>query len=864
MGKSFFTLSLLLGSLATTAYAADFESDGIYYNITSQEDKTVEVAANDESDYAGTIVIPETVTYSDVTYAVTAIGSEAFSRSGINGIELPASITSIGASAFYYCTSLTDIKLPASVTEIGSYAFCFCTSLPEITVPESVTTISDGTFYGCSSFTTITIPASVTAIGSNAFAYCSNIATVTSLNPVPPTIGENAFKDCSVLAVYVPADAVATYGAAEGWKDFYVADLSTKPEEEIVTAFTVDDFTYRRTSLLDNVVKLEIGSNSDVVVIPETVDYDGTTYTVTAIGSEAFYWRSSLTGVTIPATVTTIGDMAFYYCKSLTTVTSLNPVPPTLGGDVFFKCDVQMVYVPADAIDAYEAADGWKDMLIADVENPVDPNFTVDGINYHIISLKSHNVEVTEGDYNDAVVIPGTIEYDGTTYTVTKIGDEAFEYQWMSSITLPETITTIGRSAFYFCSSLTELTLPASVTTISDFAFYNCIELAFVTDLNPEPPTLGAYAFYGCNILAAYVPTDAVDAYKAAEGWEDLPIFDIATKPATLASAFTVDGISYKVTSMQDFSVKVVQDDDYSGDVVIPATVTYADVTYAVTEIKSYAFSLNSTVSSVTIPASVTTIGDYAFYGTSLVTITSLNPVPPTLGECALDDNNILAIYVPTEAIEAYKAADGWKEYYITDLDNQFITSFTVDGINYTVTSLQENIVRVAVGDYSGDIVIPETVTYADTEYTVAEIGASAFSESDITSIEIPATVTSIGDYAFYKCTSLAYVTSLNPEPPTIASSFFFDSMVFYGCDITAVYVPADAVDAYKAASVWKDLFITAIGSSGIGEVSAAGNDAAECYTLQGVRVNTVRTMNDLESLARGIYIVNGRKTLVK
>jgi hypothetical protein len=79
------------------------------------------------------------------------------------------------------------------------------------------------------------------------------------------------------------------------------------------------------------------------------------------------------------------------------------------------------------------------------------------------------------------------------------------------------------------------------------------------------------------------------------------------------------------------------------------------------------------------------------------------------------------------------------------------------------------------------------------------------------------------------------------------------------------VLVPFEAVDAYKVADVWKDYFISGIDASSLNEVSAAGNaDSVVCYTLQGVHVKTVRTMSDLKSLTTGIYIVNGKKILVK
>ena len=134
----------------TVATAQEFEVDGIYYNITDEANKTVEVIKYKEKKNTGSVVIPESVTYNDATYSVTRIGDKAF----------------------YSCRLLTSIKIPNSVTSIGSSAFSGCSGLTSITIPNSVTTIEYGAFSGCRRLTSITIPNSVTSIGENAFRNC--------------------------------------------------------------------------------------------------------------------------------------------------------------------------------------------------------------------------------------------------------------------------------------------------------------------------------------------------------------------------------------------------------------------------------------------------------------------------------------------------------------------------------------------------------------------------------------------------------------------------------------------------------------------------------------------------------------------
>jgi len=99
-------------------------------------------------------------------------------------------------------------------------------------------------------------------------------------------------------------------------------------------------------------------------------------------------------------------------------------------------------------------------------------------------------------------------------------------------------------------------------------------------------------------------------------------------------------------------------------------SLTSVEIPASVTTIGNYAFYCCASLTSVEIPTSVTTIGNYAFCGTSLITVTSLNPEPPTIGDSF---NNLLAVFVPVDAVEAYKDADGWRDLYISDIVSQNI-----------------------------------------------------------------------------------------------------------------------------------------------------------------------------------------------
>ena len=136
-------------------------------NVLYNADKTTLIAFISEQE---TFIIPN---------SVTSIGNSAFyGCTSLREISIPNSVTSIGDHAFSFCRSLQEISIPNSVTSIGNSAFADCHSLREISIPNSVTSIGDWAFSGCMSLQEITIPNSVTSIGDSAFCWCSSLQEI--------------------------------------------------------------------------------------------------------------------------------------------------------------------------------------------------------------------------------------------------------------------------------------------------------------------------------------------------------------------------------------------------------------------------------------------------------------------------------------------------------------------------------------------------------------------------------------------------------------------------------------------------------------------------------------------------------------
>ncbi len=371
-----------------------YHDNGVYYYLTEyHKEKFAEVTSMSSGKYTGSVVIPSTVTFYNVTYNVTSIGNGAFGGcSGLTSITIPNSVTSIGNESFGGCSGLTSINIPNSVTSIGEWAFRDCTGLTSITIPNSVTRIESNAFSYCSGLTSITIPNSVTSIGNYAFVNCSGLTSVTIPNSVT-SIGFEAFYGTPWY--HDQLDGLV-YAGKVAYKYKGVMPENTSIVLEDGTLGISGGAFYNCRGLTS-------------ITIPNSVK---------SIGLDAFWGCSGLTSITIPNSVTSIGEWAFYGCKGLTSITIGNSVT-SIGNDAFVRCSgltdfycyAEMVpsagsdvfgdapvntatlHVPAASIDAYMAADQWKEFgkivaltpeavsvkSITSAENPSDRKFMENG-----------------------------------------------------------------------------------------------------------------------------------------------------------------------------------------------------------------------------------------------------------------------------------------------------------------------------------------------------------------------------------------------------------------------------------------------------------------------------------------------------
>lgn len=238
--KPIFCLLLLLA--AATAGAHDFEVDGIYYNITGDNEAEVTYKGDyyytDNNRYTGEVTIPKTVTEDGVTFAVTSIGDYAFWQcSGMTGLTIASSVTSIGDDALYGCVGLTSILVENGNPSYDSRDNCnaiietasntLIAGCQNTIIPNTVTAIGNGAFQRCSGLTGLIIPNSVTRIGYTAFAFCSELKDVYSYitDLAKVNLGQRIFEDFNdnylKRTLHVPAGTAEQYRSSFSWYPYF-------------------------------------------------------------------------------------------------------------------------------------------------------------------------------------------------------------------------------------------------------------------------------------------------------------------------------------------------------------------------------------------------------------------------------------------------------------------------------------------------------------------------------------------------------------------------------------------------------------------------------------------------------------------
>jgi hypothetical protein len=562
---------------------------------------------------------------------------------------------------FSRCNALTTLNIGSEVQMIPAFAFSYCIGLTEITIPESVT-----------------------GIGNSAFAYCIGLTKVTNLNPAPQAINAGVFESVAMgdASLYVPAESVKAYKAADVWKDFRT--VTAIGAESGTCGANLTWMLLNRTLTISGTGAMSdyYASNAPWYVYRDSIETAVIEDGVTSIGSYAFSWCSSLASVTIGESVTHIGNFAFRYCMSLTAIDvhEYNAVYASENGVLFNKAKTTLILYPegkpevsytiSNGVASIESAAFISCSSLASVTIPE----SVTGIGeYPFIycnSLTAINVSTNNAVYaSENGVLFNKAKTSLLQYPA---GKPEINY------TIPNGVTGIGMRAFDSCHNLSSVMIGESVTNIGDHAFYNCSSLTSVT-ISESVTNIGEYAFGWCSSLA---------------------------------------------------SVEIPNNVEIIGNSAFISCRSLASVTIgeSVTNIGYNAFAWCSSLASVTIGESVTSIGELAFYDCyNLTSVTNLSPTPQVINSNVFENisiGKITTLYVPAESVEAYKAADVWKDF-------KMITEYVPSAINAPTSA---NAIRVYPNPATESFRIAGLTT--PTPVTVTNVNGQTVLQQTVTSDE--------------------------------------------------------------------------------------------------------------------------------
>lgn len=710
---------------------------------------------------------------------VTSIGDNAYAKcSGLTSLNIPSSVTSIGEFSFAYCNGLTSLYIPDWVTSVGYEAFFYCEGLNSVYIGNSVTSIGEKAFFYCSGLNMLTMGSSVTRIENQAFDYCSNLMSITCMATVPPTAGTNAFRGVPTNAtVFVPCASLGAYQSANGWSSF--TDLQGVPEAEFDVAVASGQVLHFTVNL-DGTTVTVTGHEDDIsgdLIIPSVISHCGDDYDVTAIGEGAFQNCDEIVSITMPNSVTTIGSSAFVYCQSLTTVNfsenltsiddnafnyctsltaptfpasltsigsgafaycySLSPiicqatVPPTAGVEAFLEVPTYAtIIVPCASRGAYQLANEWSNFTGIIGGDRYTESTSTDQTLVYILDCANGTATVMgyEGECSGTLNIPSSITVNEVSYSVTRIADNAFQYNTgITSLTIPSTLTYIGDSAFIECTSLNSVNVSYfdnNLDTIGDMAFWRCYELSTFNFFPCDKlKYIGDAAFGFCNLTTLrfrenlqnvgedraqainpfrfcpinYIYGDQNEYYR----YENNTIINNALNEVVAAattadvptSVTSIRAGAFASTTLRKFVVpegitKIGQGFIYSGSVdslLLPSTLTdlhysaidgcgsvkYMEFAEGIQNVQGFSvvfYSPESTIEEIVLPSTTTNVGYMVING--LQRIVCKAHVPPTVisSTCDFNSNNDddqLTIIVPCESVEAYRNADVWSRYNI-------------------------------------------------------------------------------------------------------------------------------------------------------------------------------------------------------
>lgn len=689
---------------------------------------------------------------------VASIGQNVFCHcTSINGVRFPAGLTEIGANAFSQCTSLEAVNIPSTVTVIGESAFNRCTKLESVTIPEGVATIKNGAFahsglrsltlpstireisqgfYNCDSLAELNLTYGITTLGGS-FYSCPSLTTVRIPGSVK-IITSSDFNNCSGLQTVILEDGVEVVNMGSCEKLSSINFPSTVTEIggfngcSRLTGITIPRSVTRLSGFHDcfALERITIEDLEAWCRINFATSYES--YTPQYYAHHLFLGDEEITNLVIPKGITQLTRYAFNHLTGIASVTIPASVT-SIDGSTFLGCSgIDNVYCAAEPFKSWNG-NGFKDeratlFHVADLEKwrakfpEANVTFTGD------LSKIGYTATQKAAAFDNSVNFIGTTgvlshDYDEETGAgaVLYLGEMKGIYEGaladcssITSVVLPEGVTTINSRAFYNCDSMATITLPSTIITIDDCAFEGAQN---ITDVYCSSDTAGVTWNGNANTQQFMANKGTLCHVTDARAWQTkFPDANVTFVGDMTLFAYTAPLRCEKFDEIEKFVgasrmvSHVYNPETRNGNVIFDAEVTAID---------DQCFN-NSNLISATIPQSVTSLGSWVFaYCDSLTEVC----LPMTLSEMGTDAfyrcTSLTSVNIPTSLTK--------------------LRSFTFSGCS----SLAE-------------ILIPDNITAIE-DYAFNNCSA-------LTTIKIPVSVAKIGSNCFNGCTGLTKVVTPDVE----------------------------------------------------------------------------------------------------